>query len=136
MIAPEVAALREALAERELPPVPVARAAPTPHRRRRDAAARAVPLPGMSSRQLRGRDPLAGLADRLAVEVEGLHTARLVGVSRETGRDLLADAGLRSMADPRTGCRLMRAADVDALVEYVLARGGTIIVRRDAGVVA
>jgi hypothetical protein len=70
------------------------------------------------------------------VEVEGPHTARLVGVAREVARDLLADAGLQSMADPRTGCRLLRRTDVDALVEYVLARGGTIIVRPDVGVVA
>lgn len=134
MTAPDVQALRDTLQSRDLPPVPVVREPRTPLARRRQAAYRTPPLPGLGVRELRGRDPLEGLADRLAVEVVGA-SACIVGVPRTAARDLALDAGLSTMFDPVLGEQVIRAAHVDRFVDHVLACGLTIVVRPEVAVV-
>jgi hypothetical protein len=132
---PEVATLVDGLAARGVEPTRVGRPESetrTPHRRRRAAALREPALPGMSARSLRGRDPLTGLAGQLAVVVEGA-SASLVGLRREVARDLALDAGLRTMFCPTLREQVIRAADIDRLVDYLLARGITVVVRPHGG---
>ncbi len=133
MTPPEVDALREALQSRPLPPVPVvppAGSTRTPYRRRRAAVVRMQALPGMTAGQLRGRDPLAALTRDLVLEVYR-HTATVVGLSRARARELLLDAGVyRQQVDHARGCQTFPAKLVPEVQAYVLAAGGTVVVRR------
>lgn len=131
MSAPEVERLRQDLLARQVPSVRVTLAESetrTPHRRRRAEAKRSPALPGLTLRALRGRDSLAGIAEHLAIEIEG-HSANLVGVPRHQARELLLDAGVRSMPDPVRGCQVFRAADVNEVFHFLRARGHTVVIR-------